>query len=280
MIWPRPAGSPAPGAGALTVGVVAGASALTSLAAASPLKILVPRPRGPSVWAYLSSFGGGLVAGDETRVDVTLEPGARCFLGTQAATKVYRNPAGRPCGHRLDATLGAGSLLVLAPDPVQAFAGSRYHQRQTFELGPGSGLVLVDWLSAGRTARGERWAFDHFESRNEVRCGAECRLLDAVRLDALGGPLTGAHRLGRFNCLAMLALLGEPLAAATTNLLAETAARPVRRREPLLVTASPLPHGVIVRLAGESLAAVAAEIQRLLAFVPVLLHDDPWRRKW
>ena len=49
------------GQGRLEIGMVAGQSAVTSVWAASPLKILTPRPWGKAVWAYLSSFGGGLV---------------------------------------------------------------------------------------------------------------------------------------------------------------------------------------------------------------------------
>src|SRR6185369_12726631 len=102
------------------------------------------------------SFGGGLVAGDQTCLHLTLDDGARCFLGTQSATKVYRNPAGRPCGQELIARLGRESLLVLAPDPVQCFAGACYSQRQVCHLGAGASLVLLDWVCGGRVARGER----------------------------------------------------------------------------------------------------------------------------
>jgi len=49
----------------------------------------------------MSSFGGGLVAGDETQVTIKLGEQTRCFLTTQASTKVYRNPFGRPCGHAI-----------------------------------------------------------------------------------------------------------------------------------------------------------------------------------
>src|SRR5258708_4675484 len=41
------------GSGFLEVRVVAGQSTVTSAWSRSPLKLLLPRPRGPSVWAYL-----------------------------------------------------------------------------------------------------------------------------------------------------------------------------------------------------------------------------------
>src|SRR5262249_14496468 len=94
------------GKASLEVQLIAGASTVTSSYATSPLKLLPPRPRGRSVWIYTSSFGGGLVAGDQTQLDLTLAAGTCCFLATQASTKVYRNPCLLPCGHRTRAILG------------------------------------------------------------------------------------------------------------------------------------------------------------------------------
>src|SRR6266446_4401533 len=99
------------GAGHLEVSLVSGQSAVTSAQARSPLKFLIHRPRGESVWAYMSSSGGGLVAGDEPQVTRKLGEPPRCCRTTQAPTKVYRNPFGRPCGHAIHASLGPGSQL-------------------------------------------------------------------------------------------------------------------------------------------------------------------------
>jgi len=269
-----------PGTGHLAVEVVAGQSAITSVRAASPLKILTPRLRGPSVWACLSSLGGGLVAGDHVSLTLNLGEGARCFLSTQASTKVYRNPNFRPCNHTLHARLRRGSLLAFNPDPVQAFAGSSYQQEQVFELAPESGLVLVDWLCAGRTARGERWAFRRFQSRNEIVLGESRVLVDSLLLDPADGPLEAACRMGRFNCLALVVVIGGLVRAAAAGLLEEIARQPIPRRAPLVCSASPIIEGALMRLAGESVEALGNELRRLLAFVPSFLKEDPWLRKW
>jgi urease accessory protein len=270
----------ASGQGSLELGFVAGQSTLTSSWATNPLKLLVPRPRGLSVWAFSSSFGGGLVAGDEIQLTLSLAVRTRCFLGTQASTKVYRNPRQRPCGHRLTASLGEDSLLVLAPDPVQMFAGSRYEQRQEFHLEKRAGLVLVDWCSAGRVARGERWAFTRFHSRNEIFVERERMLVDSLLLDSAHGPLDSPHRMGRFNCLALVVLLGEPVRAAAARILEDIANRSIDRGSSLIRSASPLADGAILRLAGEQAEAVGRRIQGHLSFLRDLLGDDPWARKW
>jgi urease accessory protein len=227
----------------------------------------------------MSNFGGGLVAGDQTGLEIRLGLEARCFVGTQASTKVYRNPLQRPCGHQTHAVLERGSLLVLSPDPVQAFAGSSYTQRQEFRLDQGAGLVLVDWFCSGRAARGERWAFTRFHSRNDVFLGEERLLVDSLLLDPSEGPLDGPLRMGRFNCLALVLLVGEPVHEAAVQLLALVAAQPVTRRAALIHSASPIRGGVLLRVAGEEVETVAREIHRHLAFLREVLGDDPWARK-
>ncbi len=268
------------GSAQLTVQSVSGQSAVTSAFASTPLKLLTPRSRGQSVWAYTSSFGGGFVAGDETHLDLRIGKNARCFLGTQASTKIYRNPRRRACGHVTQATVEENSLLVFAPDPVQPFANSSYTQRQTFQLGGGAGLVLVDWFTSGRAARGERWAFNRFQSRNEVFLSGDRIFMDSLLLDSTAEPITSPHRTGRFNCFALMLLIGEPLLPAVANLLAAISARPVERTAPLIASASPIREGAILRVAGESVEQVGHELHHHLKFASALLGDDPWARKW
>jgi urease accessory protein len=269
-----------PGNGFLEIQSVGGQSTVTSTWARSPLRILTPRFRGQSVWAYLSSFGGGMVAGDEMSLTLNLGKGTRCFLTTQSSTKVYSNPTQRPCSQILNATLASGSCLILAPDAVQAFADSTYSQSQQFHLEPDSGLVLVDWLCSGRLARGERWAFSRFESRIEVFLNSERILLDSLLLDPSHGRLDSQHRLGRFNSLAVILILGEPLREAALRALERARRYPVASRSPLLCSVSPVRGGALIRLAGERVEEMTRQIQLWLDFVPALLGDDPWARKW
>ncbi|HVY68730.1 MAG TPA: urease accessory protein UreD [Verrucomicrobiae bacterium] len=271
---------PESGQASAEVNVVAGQSTVTSARATSPLKLLTPRARGQSVWLYASSYGGGMVAGDRTSFRLELGRDARCFAGTQASTKIYRNAGLRPCSHSMKGTLAPGSLLVYAPDPVQCFRESSYTQRQEFRMEPGSGLVLVDACCSGRAARGERWAFSRYQSRNELFVGDERLLVDSLLLDPADGPLDGRHRLGRFNCLALVLVIGAPLREFAKRLLEEIEAMPVPRQAPLLLSASPARDGVILRVAGERVEEVGRAIRERLSFVRDLLGDDPWARKW
>ncbi len=264
----------------LEVQLVFGESAAISAGASSPLKLLTPCARGKSVWAYASNFGGGLVAGDQTRLDLQMGSGTRCYFSTQASTKIYRNPARLPCSHTTNAVLQNDSLLVFAPDAIQAFAGSHYRQHQEFHLDNGAGLVLVDWFTSGRAARGERWAFNHFQSRNDVFLGGRRVFVDSISLDPEDGGVESSHRAGRFNCFAMVLLIGDCLREAAADLVNEVSARPVERNSALIFSASSVHDGAVLRVAGEDVESVSREIKRRIGFLEELLGDNPWARKW
>ena len=134
-----------------------------------------PRRSG-AAWCALGSFGGGFLGGDEVDLKIEVAEGATLAMTTQASTKIYQAKAdGRPAVQRVGATVGAGGLLVMAPDPLVPFADSppgcvawrrllrSYAQELDFQV-QGS-AVVVDWLQAGRVAQGERWAFRRYASR-------------------------------------------------------------------------------------------------------------------
>jgi urease accessory protein len=225
-------------------------------------------------------MGGGLVAGDQIDIDVRVGPRARCVITTQSSTKVYKNPANAQCGQRLRATVCEDALLVLAPDPVTCFAGASYKQQQRIELERGGSLVVVDWLTSGRRARGECWSFSGFRSRLDVFLGPEHLLADSLCLDPNDGPIEAPHRLGRFHCLATVVVIGELLCEAIERLLEQIARQPIRRNAPLINSASRIRHGAILRILGTTTEQVACYQREKLCFLANLLGDTPWARKW
>jgi urease accessory protein len=268
---------PAPGTGRLEVARQGARSIVTRAVAASPLRLLTPRNHGTAAWVYAATYGGGLVDGDAVRLDVSVGRDAMAMLSTQASTKVYRSRRGTSM--TLDVTVASGGLIAILPDPVVLFAGSTCRQSQRVDLEAGAGLVLVDALSSGRRAAGERWRFDRYASRLEVHQQGRLVLLDALALDADEGDLE--TRLGRFNILCVIVLLGPAVSSQAQNALARAASCPVVKRADLLIGASPVAgQGCIIRVAGVSLEEVAAAAHEYVGFVPSLLGDDPRARKW
>ncbi|KAF3908400.1 hypothetical protein ABW21_db0200673 [Orbilia brochopaga] len=140
-----------------------------------PLKLISPAPgqRAKSLTVFVLSYGGGLVGGDQVRLRVEVEEGARLCLQTQGTTKIFKQtPGSPPTAQRFTVRIHRNASLLLLPDPIQPFASSNYLQHQIFELADTvndtSSLVLLDWVTEGRAARFEHWDLLRFESRNEV----------------------------------------------------------------------------------------------------------------
>jgi urease accessory protein len=269
--------STVPGFGALGVMRSGGRSVIDRAYATSPLRLLTPGNHGRAAWIYTSSHGGGLVDGDHIVLEIEIGEDAAAFLSTQASTKVYRSPRGTSADMR--ARVAPDGLLVVAPDPVVCFARSRYRQIQRFDLADRAALVLLDWISSGRHAAGERWAFDEYYGQIEVRLDGKLLVHDALALRAADGDL--AVRLGRFDVLAVAVLVGTALRAVTASLISRVSRGAVARRSDHLVAVSALgDEGCVIRIAGCSVERVGRTIRELLGFLPVMLGDDPWTRKW
>jgi urease accessory protein len=269
--------SAGPGTGILDIARVDRRSVVRRAFATSPLRWLTPRNHGPAAWVYASSYGGGLVGGDALRLTISVGVGASAFVSSQASTKIYRS---RNCTSvELTAAVSAGGHLVLWPDPVVCYAGSTFRQAQCVDLNEDASLILVDTMTSGRRASGERWQFDAYSNRIRIRQDGRVVLFDSTRLSGIEGNL--AARMGRFDVLSSVAIVG-PRFRENVRAIAETiAARPVERRADLLVSAAPLgDSGCLLRVIGRSIEQVAGVVRGYLSFLSCVLGDDPWTRKW
>ena len=200
---PFPASSASPGVGDIKLSLLPPErQALTSLTYQYPLKLIAPDPHYAHedkhvTVVFMLTYGGGLVGGDKINLKVELEDQTRLVLVTQGSTKLFKSPSRAVVsGQTLDVKIGSGAALCYLPDPTQPFTGSVYEQRQTFYVEPdgSSSLLMLDWVSEGRRARGESWTLWGWKGRNEVRAfdqkyRGRLLLRDAVMLtdDKLGG---------------------------------------------------------------------------------------------
>ena len=68
--------------------------------------------------------------------------------------------------------------------------------------------------------------------------------------------------------------------AVAAHVIARAAARPVERGADTVMAVSPLADGALIRLAGRSVEDVGRTLRDCLDFLPSVLGDDPWTRKW
>ncbi len=256
------------GAGAVRVARIEGNNAVVSSRANSPLRLL--RTRGEdAVWIFATTFGGGLVDGDRIALDVDVEPGARVLLTTQASTKVYRSPRGTE--NVLRARVGEGAMFASIPDATVCFEGAEYAQSIDVSLAAGASAAIVDVLHAGRVSRGERWAMARY--RSSLSVGSSLR--DATLLDPAHGSI--AARLGRFDVLGTVILVG-PLLVSARERIARESAPPARGAE-LAVAASVRGDALLVRFAATRAEVATACLRSLLAETFSLVGDVLSRKR-
>lgn len=221
MTWNSPFASSvaSPGKGEVVLSLLPPSiPTLTTLTYKYPLKLLsrtvgftpessvLPCATRP-IHLYLLTYGGGLLPGDQIDVSITLHPRTRLVVTTpQGSTKIFKTVPGGKSNQRgqsnndmsrqvLDVHIGSQAALCYLPDPSAPFKDSRYEQIQKFTVDGNvtgnerSSLCVLDWVTQGRTSRGEDWDFHLWKGKNEVwsvdSTGAKKRLLlrDSVILD-------------------------------------------------------------------------------------------------
>ncbi len=255
------------GAGRIAIELVAGCSAITACQGGDPLKLLPVVNRGPCAWIAPTTYGGGLLGGDDIGLDIAVGAGARLLLTSQASTKVYRSLGGT-ARWSVRATVAAGGILTALPEPVAPFAGARYRQDIAIDLAEDASLVWLDGLTAGRTARGERWAAEAIDLALTIRRAGRPLLIDRLRLHA-----TPPFGLGGMAMLATVVVAGPAVAA-----IAE-AVRSAEGHTGVLITAHALPtagDAVILRLAGPDTDAATRILRTALAGCAGLVGSDPF----
>jgi urease accessory protein len=101
---------------------------------------------------------GGLVGGDELRLDVQLDSGAHALITTPGATRYYRSE-GLAATQRVHLQLATGTRLEWLPLETLAHPGCEGANQVTLDLQPGAEMIGWDLLALGLPA--SEAPFDH-----------------------------------------------------------------------------------------------------------------------
>ena len=219
---------------------------------------------------------GGLVGGDQLRIEASLGAGSRALLTSVAAQKVYgsigrsrSHPAGRWVQQQLVFALDSGSDLEWLPQELVLYAGALYDQQATVELAEDASFLAAEVVRLGRTAAGEGLEQGCWRSSLEIHrqgpSGPRFELVD--RLELGGAALEGEHGLAGEPVFGSLVWAApQPLAAeALTALLA--GARDARRGLEGSMACGALEQGLVARYRGGSSQAARFWFSRLWALI-------------
>jgi urease accessory protein len=232
-----------------------GRSDVHRLRNAGPLRVMSPRHAGRAAWIVTSSLGGGLVDGDHTALDIEIDAGATAVVTTQASTKAYKGATSQ----RVAIRVAEGATALVVPDPVVPYRGARLVQETRIDLAPTASLVLIDVLTCGRVAYGERWAATIDATLAIALRGAPI-LHDRIWID-------GAGAMREYEALATVILLGSLAKHAGST-------------SGVLLASSPLRDGVMFRLAATRVEHAVRSVRELAREACSAAGEDPWARKW
>ena len=271
---------------------VGGRSRLTSCLAVAPLKILSPKAEADYSTAVLSSYGGGLVAGDCARLHVRCGREAKLFLGTQAFTKVYKATDGRVARQELAGHIEAGACVVSLPDPVVPYADSAFVQEQVWHLSAGASLVLLDGGTAGRGERGEQFHYSSYTSNISIYLESELMLAERLRLQPKQQAPDRVGAFGPYTAFANAFIVGDSVRSAVeevlrrdlASMLTDQRTRETRktRKAALVSLAEPRPGVLALRALGRTNGDLEEVLHALATAVslPQVLGENPLRRKY
>jgi urease accessory protein len=146
--------------------------------------LLVQRPFHPEGFpchAYILHPPGGIVGGDELRLDVQVSDGGHALLTTPAATKFYRSDErlARQAQH-LRVTNG---VLEWLPQETIIYAGARVTSETCIRLDAGSKFIGWELPCLGLPARNEPFDNGELHMNLELWCDERPLLIDRMRLN-------------------------------------------------------------------------------------------------
>jgi urease accessory protein len=185
-------------------------SALITCKNIQPLKLLNPGSPAVGCHVVLSSYGGGMVAGDQIWLRVRCHVGTRLLLSTQANTKIFRSVDGAVAEQVIEGELAENGLAVVFPDPVVLQEKSRYRQVQHWDLASGALLLVADWLHSGRMDSGEKFVFSSFYSELKVSRAGRPVVLDRFVFNPDEHIATSPANFEQYQTVLSMYLVGDP----------------------------------------------------------------------
>jgi len=268
----------------LDVAFIDGKSRVQRSLAVPPVRFVQPKGEGDAAWVFVSAFGGGMLEGDDYRFDITCRKNATLIFSPQANTRIFPCPNGKTTRQAIRGTICADGLVVVGGDPVVPYGQSRFTQNQRWTLHSGARLVLMDWWVAGRLDRGEKFAFEDFQSdlRIENEKGQPL-LLDRLSISSEDAGMGG------FCCNLVIHVLGPNWESLKTGLeewlrqtIGETRQQKWMSEEMLAGIGIREGTGFSVRALGKERSSLEPLVNQLFNLLgsPEWLGFNPWTRKY
>ncbi|MEZ5850614.1 MAG: urease accessory protein UreD [Hyphomicrobiaceae bacterium] len=247
-----------------------GATRLTDLAESGGYRLRFPTTHARHAEAVQVNTGGGVVGGDSLAFEVAVGAGAHAVFATQSAERVYRS-SGLPAALNFRIALASRARLDWLPQETILFSGARLARRFEIDVAADSRLLLVEAVTFGRIASGERLGHGLLDDVWRVRRDGRLIFAEATRLDGDITALLERPALGAGARAAAIMLYVAPDAEDRLHGLRETLL-PARG----LCGASAWNGMLLVRFLGDTATAVRQDVRDAAA----VLSGMPLPRVW
>ncbi len=130
---------------------------------------------------YMMSSSGGILQGDEQKIDVIMGKNSAARITTQSATKIYKMEDGYASQY-INIHSHERSYLEFFPHQIIPFKSSRFYQEVNLEVEENAIIIYSEIISAGRIASGEKFDFDLFFLRTSAHRNGQILFTDVMNL--------------------------------------------------------------------------------------------------
>ena len=245
-----------------------------------PAKIIArsSSPAMAAAWSKATTLICGVSCGKKSSL----------YLGTQAFTKVYKNPKGIPSKQTITGTVETNGLSIVLPDPVVPYAHSIFEQDQHWHLAPNACLLIADGHTSGRFAHNEHFAYKKYTSNITITTPDRPLLIERYQSEPAISSPTQVGAFGDYNTTLSVFVAGTPTEPKFAHLITSLSNQLTPLLQPsdhpplLLSFSSPKPELFVARALArdvESLNPFYAAISNAIAH-PAILGSDPLARKY
>lgn len=180
-----------------------------------PLTVQRPfYPEGDVPHVYLLHPPGGVVAGDELSINVSVETGGHALVTTPAAGKFYRS-YGNEAKQNVTMRVEDDAILEWLPQETIVYDGAKLNSTAKINLARNARFIGWEIMALGRPACGEGFANGVVEMNWLLNCEQQPLLIERIHLDAVAfAACWGMQNSSSFGSLFVFPASADMLLAA------------------------------------------------------------------
>lgn len=159
-----------------------GKTFINGQAFSAPYHLSKPFEDGNTLCLQIAQVSGGILTGDELKMEVTVRPSARLRITTPSATRVMTMPKGKAVVKQAFHVEKDGWLEVW-PESLVPHRDSALDQHTRIRVEEGGELRYMEMLAPGRVAHGETLEWKSLHLHTRIQEGKTLLLQETLSLD-------------------------------------------------------------------------------------------------